>query len=238
MKALVLKPIGRGFDLENVDLATPVGREVLVDVQASGLCHTDLLFATHAFVPTPAVLGYEVAGIVSAVGPDLAQICVGDHVVGSPAQSCGGRAPLCLAGRPFQCRYPRSTVRRPAEPARLSHNGIGLFQGFGLGGFAETALIHENQLAVVPKDIPFAQAALLGCGVAMGAGSVLNTRQCPRRRRDCDLWGGPCRSQCCERRAHRRRISDRRRRHPDRSARRSTAVRRNRHHRLYQGRSR
>jgi S-(hydroxymethyl)glutathione dehydrogenase/alcohol dehydrogenase len=50
-----------------------------------------------------------------------------------------------------------------------------LFQGFGLGGFAERALIHENQLAVVPKEIPFAQAALLGCGVVTGAGSVLNT---------------------------------------------------------------
>src|SRR6266852_7640151 len=53
--------------------------------------------------------------------------------------------------------------------------GVGLFQGFGLGGFAERALIHENQLAVVPKEMPFAQAALLGCGVVTGAGSVLNT---------------------------------------------------------------
>src|SRR4029077_8109877 len=52
---------------------------------------------------------------------------------------------------------------------------IGLFQGFGLGGFAEQALIHENQLAVIPKEMPFAQAALLGCGVVTGAGSVLNT---------------------------------------------------------------
>jgi len=50
-----------------------------------------------------------------------------------------------------------------------------LFQGFGLGGFAERALIHENQLAVVPKELPFAQAAVLGCGVVTGAGSVLNT---------------------------------------------------------------
>jgi S-(hydroxymethyl)glutathione dehydrogenase/alcohol dehydrogenase len=57
----------------------------------------------------------------------------------------------------------------------LSRNGVGLFQGFGLGGFAEQALIHENQLAVVPKEIAFAQASLLGCGVVTGAGSVLNT---------------------------------------------------------------
>jgi S-(hydroxymethyl)glutathione dehydrogenase/alcohol dehydrogenase len=174
MKALVVNAIGRGFDFEDVDIATPIGREVLVDVQASGLCHTDLLFATHDFVPTPAVLGHEVAGIVAAVGPDVTQIRIGDHVVGSLAQACGACA-RCLSGRPFQCRYPASTLRRSTEPPRLNRNGIGLFQGFGLGGFAETALIHENQLVVVPKDLPFAQAALLGCGVVTGAGSVLNT---------------------------------------------------------------
>jgi S-(hydroxymethyl)glutathione dehydrogenase / alcohol dehydrogenase len=174
MKAIVLNAAGRGFDYEDVDIAKPIGHEVLVDVQASGLCHTDLLFATHDFAPTPAVLGHEVAGIVSAVGPDVAQFRVGDHVVGSLAQTCGGCA-RCLSGRPFQCRHPELTLRRPADPPRLSRNGIGLFQGFGLGGFAEMALIHENQLAVVPRDLPFAQAALLGCGVVTGAGSVLNT---------------------------------------------------------------
>src|SRR6201988_1040840 len=61
------------------------------------------------------------------------------------------------------------------EGPRLSRDGIGLFQGFGLGGFAEQALIHENQLAVVPKELPFPQAALLGCGGVTGAGSILNT---------------------------------------------------------------
>jgi S-(hydroxymethyl)glutathione dehydrogenase / alcohol dehydrogenase len=57
----------------------------------------------------------------------------------------------------------------------VSRNGVGLFQGFGLGGFAERALIHENQLVGIPKEMPFAQAALLGCGVVTGAGAVLNT---------------------------------------------------------------
>ena len=174
MKALVLNSVGRGFDFEDIEIATPIGHEVLVDVQAAGLCHTDLLFATHDISPTPAVLGHEVAGIVAAIGPDVAQIRIGDHVVGSLAQSCGACA-RCLSGRPFQCKYPESTLRRPADAPRLSRNGVGLFQGFGLGGFAERALIHENQLAVVPKELPFPQAALLGCGVVTGAGSVLNT---------------------------------------------------------------
>jgi S-(hydroxymethyl)glutathione dehydrogenase / alcohol dehydrogenase len=174
VKALVVNALGRGFDCEDVDIAAPVGREVLVNVQSSGLCHTDLLFATHDIVPFPAVLGHEIAGIVAAVGPEVTQFRVGDHVVGSLAQSCGACA-RCLSGRPFQCLHPESTLRRPSDAPRLSRNGVALFQGFGLGGFAEHALIHENQLAVVPKEMPFAQAALLGCGVVTGAGSVLNT---------------------------------------------------------------
>ena len=174
MKALLVNALGRGFDFEDADIAAPIGREVLVNVQASGLCHTDLLFATNDIVPMPAVLGHEVAGVVAEVGPDVTQICIGDHVVGSLAQSCGPCA-RCLSGSPFQCMHPESTLRRPTDPSRLSRNGAALFQGFGLGGFAERALIHENQLAVVPKELPFAQAALLGCGVVTGAGSVLNT---------------------------------------------------------------
>src|SRR5579863_2497705 len=174
MKALVLNAVGHGFDFEDVEIASPSGREVLVDLQASGLCHTDLLFASHDIVPTPSVLGHEVAGIVASVGPDVTQIRVGDHVVGSLAQACGGCA-RCLSGRSFQCRHPDATLRRPTDAPRLSRNGKGLFQGFGLGDFAERALVHENQLAVVPKELPFAQAALLGCGVVTGAGSVLNT---------------------------------------------------------------
>jgi S-(hydroxymethyl)glutathione dehydrogenase/alcohol dehydrogenase len=174
MKALVVNAIGHGFDVEEVDIATPVGREVLIEVRASGLCHTDLLFATHDFVALPAVLGHEVAGVVTAVGPDVGHIRIGDHVVGSLAQSCGACV-RCVAGRSFQCRYPESTLRRGTDVPRLSRNGVALFQGFGLGGFAERALIHENQVSVVPKELPFAQAALLGCGVVTGAGSVLNT---------------------------------------------------------------
>ena len=176
MKALVVNEVGGGFDLEDIDIAGPIGREVLIEVQASGLCHTDLLFATHDIIPLPAVLGHEVAGIVAETGPDVKQFRAGDHVVGSLVQSCGACA-RCLSGRSFQCQQPEATLRRPTDPPRLSRNGVGLFQGLGLGGFAERALIHENQLAVLPKEMPFAQAALLGCGVVTGAGAVLNTAQ-------------------------------------------------------------
>ena len=176
MKALVVNALGRGFDLEDIDIAAPTGREVLIDVRASGLCHTDLLFATHDIVPTPAVLGHEVSGIVAEVGPDVRQFRIGEHVVGSLAQSCGWCA-RCQTGHSFQCQHPEATLRRPTDAPRLSRRGVGLFQGLGLGGFAERALIHENQLAILPKEMPFAQASLLGCGVVTGAGAVLNTAQ-------------------------------------------------------------
>src|SRR6266481_3093932 len=172
MKALVVNALGRGFDLEDIDIAAPTGREVLIDVRASGLCHTDLLFATHDIVPTPAVLGHEVSGIVAEVGPDVSQFRVGDHVVGSLAQSCGWCA-RCQTGRSFQCQHPESTLRRPTDAPRLSRHGVGLFQGLGLGGFAERALVHENQLALLPKDMPFAQAALLG---GVGLNSISGAR--------------------------------------------------------------
>jgi len=118
VKALVVNALGRGFELEDADIAAPMGREVLVNVQASGLCHTDLLFATHNFVPTPAVLGHEVAGIVAAVGPDVALLRVGDHVVGSLVQSCGACA-RCQSARSFQCTHPESRLRRPSDAPPL-----------------------------------------------------------------------------------------------------------------------
>src|SRR5258707_988012 len=81
MKALVVNAPGREFDLEDVDIAAPIGREVLVKRASTGLCHTDLLFTTRDIVPMPAVLGHEVAGTVAAGGPDAAQVRVGDHFV-------------------------------------------------------------------------------------------------------------------------------------------------------------
>jgi S-(hydroxymethyl)glutathione dehydrogenase/alcohol dehydrogenase len=174
MKALVVNGLGRSFDLEDVDVASPIGREVLLEVRASGLCHTDLLFAANNIAPFPAVFGHEVSGVVVQIGPDVTQFRIGDHVVGSLIQSCGSCA-RCQSGRSFQCLHPEATLRRPGDVPRLCRHGAALFQGMGLGGFAERALVHENQLVLVPKDLPFAEAALLGCGVVTGAGAVLNT---------------------------------------------------------------
>ena len=183
MKAAVIWGAGRGFSSEEIDVAKPVGREVLVDVQASGLCHTDHTIATRDIgIPMPAVTGHEVAGVVAAVGPEVSRFAAGDRVVACLIQSCGACA-RCLGGRPYQCLAIHRLARDPGQEPRLSKAGEPLFQAFGLGGFAERALIHENQLLALPDWMPFAQASLLGCGVVTGA--------VPRRTRPASPPGRP-----------------------------------------------
>jgi S-(hydroxymethyl)glutathione dehydrogenase / alcohol dehydrogenase len=131
-----MSSLGAGFELDDVQIATPIGREVLVDVRASRLCHTDLLFAAQDIIPMPAVLGHELAGVVTEVGPDVVKLRVADHVVGSLAQS----SRMCtrwLSGRPFP------SYRR----AKLDSQRDWVVSRPGLGGFAERALIQGNQLA-------------------------------------------------------------------------------------------
>ncbi|WP_053351598.1 zinc-binding dehydrogenase [Leucobacter musarum] len=176
MKAAVVRQFGGGFHTEEVSVSHPEGREVLVQVRASGLCHSDELAAsTNLGYDVPAVFGHEVSGVVEAIGPDVTEFQVGDHVVGCLVQFCGA-CDRCLTGRVHLCRRPESTVRSERGEARLTDTeGQALSQGMALGGFAEFALIHENQLARVPDTVPFPQAALLGCGVVTGAGAVMNT---------------------------------------------------------------
>lgn len=175
MKASVSVGLGKGFDLRNVTIADPVRREVLVEVRASGLCHSDLhMVETDFGHPMPAVFGHEAAGVVTAVGPDVTTIAVGDHVVACLLRYCG-LCLECVSGRTFACFNPRATLRAEDEEPRLSFAGGSLDQAYGIGGFAEQMLVHENQLAVVNNEIPFAQACLLGCGTATGAGAAINS---------------------------------------------------------------
>lgn len=178
MKATIVRELGAGFVTEEVVLAEPIGREVRIDVKASGLCHTDLTYSRNDLgSPLPMLLGHEVAGVVAAVGPGVTEFRVGDHVVGCLVQSCG-KCEACLTGRTFQCEHPEETLRHEGEAPRITAAGgehETIEQVFGLGGFAQQALIHENQLVKVDDRIPFAQAALLGCGVVTGAGAVINT---------------------------------------------------------------
>ncbi|CAN5183834.1 Zn-dependent alcohol dehydrogenase [soil metagenome] len=175
MKAVIVKEFGKGFSTEEVQIAAPIGQEVLVDVKASGLCHTDLTASNFNIgYATPSLLGHEVAGIVAAIGPDVTEFTVGDHVVGCLVQYCG-KCEKCLSGKIYQCLHPEATLRTATDAPRVTLDGAPIEQGFGLGGFAEQSLIHESQLVKVADAMPFPQAALLGCGVVTGAGAVLNS---------------------------------------------------------------
>ena len=176
MRAAVVNAVGDGFTITDLHIDEPRGREVLIDVKAAGLCHSDLHFADHDFgTPMPAVLGHESAGVVLAVGPDVRDVRVGDHVVACLIRACG-HCLACEAGRGYRCTNRNELLRTPDEPAKLTTvDGTPVTPAFGTAGFAERTLVDERQLAVLPKEMPFAQAAVLGCAVATGIGSALNT---------------------------------------------------------------
>lgn len=176
MKASLATVVGQGFTVHDVRIDDPIGREVLLDVKASGLCHSDLHLIENDFgLPLPAVGGHEISGVVRSVGPGVTSMQVGDHVVACLIPYCGACAE-CLSGRSTLCLNPTAISRTEDQKPRLSlSDGTAVAQSVHVGGFAEQVLVHENQLAVVNKEIPFPQAALLGCSVVTGAGAMINT---------------------------------------------------------------
>ena len=178
MKAAVLRAVGEPFVVEEVVLADPIGREVLVDVKASGLCHSDRHVQQEGLgTPFPAVLGHEIAGVVKTVGPGVTEMQPGDHVVAYLVSHCG-RCRSCISGEPFRCANTDFVRRTPDEGPRITDaRGEELAQVVDISGFAEQVLVHENNLVVVNKEIPFDRACLLGCGVITGAGAAINTAQ-------------------------------------------------------------
>jgi S-(hydroxymethyl)glutathione dehydrogenase / alcohol dehydrogenase len=180
MKAAVVRSAGAGFEVMDVQIDAPRAKEVLIDVKAVGLCHSDYTMAgADLGFPFPAVFGHEVAGVVREVGAAVGNLQVGDPVVAALVRYCG-ECERCLSGQSYYCQHGNFTLREEDDQPRLCLDGQGLTQAFGLGGFAEQALIHENQLAKIPEGIPFENAALLGCGVITGAGAVLNTAKVGR----------------------------------------------------------
>ena len=172
VRAAVVTEVGGGFTPMEVDVDAPTGREVLVDVRASGLCHSDLHVVEMGHTVTfPSVRGHEIAGVIVALGPDVRDLRVGDHVVGCLVSWCGDCEP-CRAGRRTMCRRPAATLRSAGEPPRLSRGGVEITQGNGMAGFAEQVLTHENQLTAIDPTMPFAQAAVIGCSVVTGLGAV------------------------------------------------------------------
>jgi S-(hydroxymethyl)glutathione dehydrogenase / alcohol dehydrogenase len=173
MKAAVFHGPQKPLTIENVDIAKPIGREVLVHTVASGVCHSDLHFVDGFYpFPTPAILGHEAAGIVEDIGPHVTEFKTGDHVIACLSVFCG-HCSYCLTGRTHLCQS--RPVRTPQEPPKLSWNGAPVNQFANLSAYAEKMLVHENGLVKVRDDMPLDRGALIGCGVTTGVGAVLNT---------------------------------------------------------------
>lgn len=175
MKAAIFREAGQDLVIEDVSLSNPAHNEVLVEVAATGLCHTDLHFMRgHLPVRSPAILGHETAGVVRAVGKGVSYVKPGDHVIGCLSAFCGG-CEFCLSGRPSICEGQDTLVRSSTAKPRLSQHGRPVTQFMHLSGFAEFILVHENALAKVDPAMPLDRAALIGCGLMTGFGAVTRT---------------------------------------------------------------
>ena len=173
MKASVLESCPGDLVIDDVQVAKPGPREVLVRTAAAGLCHSDLHFMEGLYPsPVPTVLGHESAGVVEAVGDEVRYVVPGDHVITCVSGFCG-QCDYCLSGHPNLCN--KLAIQPNAAVPRLTRRGETVFQFMDLSSFAEQLLVHENYLVKIRPEMPLDKAALLGCGVTTGVGAVINT---------------------------------------------------------------
>ncbi|NLB47069.1 MAG: alcohol dehydrogenase catalytic domain-containing protein [Microbacteriaceae bacterium] len=172
-KAAIVERLDGTFRVATVEFDAPRGREVLVEVRAAGLCHSDLNVASvDRGRPLPLIAGHELSGVVVAVGEHVTSLAIGDHVVGTEIRACGS-CTNCRVGQPALCAAPNSLERDADAPPRVTHDGARVHT-LGVSAFASYSLADERQFVRIPDDLPFDLASLLGCGVTTGVGAVLN----------------------------------------------------------------
>ena len=173
MKAAVFREVGKPLTIEEVGIAEPASREILIRTKAVGLCGSDMHFINGTYPhPVPVVLGHEAAGVVEAIGNDVHGFDVGDHVITFLAPCCG-TCELCMDGKHTLCQD-NSVQRRDDAPPRMTLDGEPIRQFLNISAFAEQMLVHENGCVKVSKEIPFDRAALLGCAVVTGSGAIFH----------------------------------------------------------------
>jgi Zn-dependent alcohol dehydrogenase len=165
------------LEVVDLDVAPPRPGEVLVEMAAAGVCHSDLhVMRGELVAPLPAVLGHEGSGVVRELGPDVISLNPGDHVVPLWRLSCGA-CRYCTGGRPALCLV-GTTVRNTGllsdGTTRFSLNGKPIKYYAGVSTFSRYSVIPEAALLKIPNDLPLPVAALLGCAVVTGFGAVTN----------------------------------------------------------------
>jgi alcohol dehydrogenase len=166
------------LSIQTVELDPPGRGEVLVKIGAAGLCHSDLsVINGDRPRPTPMALGHEAAGVIEALGEDVSDLAVGDHVVMVFMPSCGHCMP-CAEGRPALCE--RGAVANGAGTLlsgarRLHCDGVDVNHHLGVSAFAEYAVMSRRSVIKIDPALPLHEAALFGCAVLTGVGAVVNT---------------------------------------------------------------
>jgi S-(hydroxymethyl)glutathione dehydrogenase/alcohol dehydrogenase len=179
VRAAVAHEAGKELAIETVQLEGPQDGEVLVEIKATGVCHTDA-FTLSGEDPEglfPSILGHEGAGIVVDVGKNVSGLKKGDHVIPLYIPECR-QCKSCLSGKTNLCTSIRETQGQGTMPdgsSRFSLDGKKLFHYMGTSTFANYTVVPEVALAKVREDAPFDKICYIGCGVTTGIGAVINT---------------------------------------------------------------
>jgi S-(hydroxymethyl)glutathione dehydrogenase/alcohol dehydrogenase len=178
-RAAVAFEAGKPLAIEDVELEGPRAGEALVEIKATGVCHTDE-FTLSGRDPEglfPAILGHEGAGIVVEVGPGVASVKPGDHVIPLYTPECR-QCEYCLSGKTNLCQAIRATQGQGLMPdgtSRFSLRGRPLLHYMGTSTFSNFIVVPEIALAKIRDDAPFDRVCYIGCGVTTGLGAVINT---------------------------------------------------------------
>jgi len=178
-RAAVALEAGKPLSVETVDLEGPRAGEVLVEIKATGICHTDEFTLSGADPEGlfPAILGHEGAGVVVDVGKGVTSLKKGDHVIPLYTPECR-ECSYCTSGRTNLCQAIRKTQGQGVMPdgsSRFSLNGEKLFHYMGTSTFSNHTVLPEIALAKVREDAPFEKICYIGCGVTTGIGAVIKT---------------------------------------------------------------
>jgi len=179
VKAAVAHKAGAPLKIETVSLEGPRSGEVLVEIKATGICHTDEFTRSGADPEGlfPAILGHEGAGVVVDVGPGVSSLKQGDHVIPLYTPECR-QCEYCLSGKTNLCQAIRVTQGQGVMPDGSSRFSLGaekLYHYMGTSTFSNYTVVPEIALAKIREDAPFDKVCYIGCGVTTGIGAVINT---------------------------------------------------------------
>jgi S-(hydroxymethyl)glutathione dehydrogenase/alcohol dehydrogenase len=178
-RAAVAFEAKKPLEIVELDLEGPKAGEVLVEIMATGICHTDAytLDGLDSEGLFPSVLGHEGAGIVREVGPGVTSIKPGDHVIPLYTPECR-QCKSCLSGKTNLCTAIRATQGKGVMPdgtSRFSYRGQTIFHYMGCSTFSNFTVLPEIAVAKIREDAPFQTSCYIGCGVTTGVGAVVNT---------------------------------------------------------------